>query len=206
MQAIDKLLIALVFTGPHLTLPEFLYATANAVQRGAALELEQSFKRIEISPQHLEMLKVTVPAMQMGVERIFPRLRFGKCFLEIATLFAVLRLACAKRCANPYREALFESVLSSKGAILDRPVAIVLNMVCEHVGEQLDFLEVAITKLAQVGQANVQTVGGNKRIILWYQPSVPKTSPELAINFTWYQPGFPNPQCDINRWLEKTAS
>ena len=143
--------------------------------------------------------------MQIGVESIFPRQHRKKVGFEMVTLFAPLRFACAKHRANPYREASFVFVLPSIGTILDRPVAIVLNMLCEHVSEQLDFLEDAITKLAQVGQADIQTVGGKKHIILWYQPSVPRTSPELAINFTLYQPSFPNPQRNINRWLEKMA-
>ena len=79
-------------------------------------------------------------------------------------------------------------------------------MACEHVAEQLYFLEVAIKKLAQVGQADVQIVCGKTHIIFWYQPSILRTSSELAITFTLYQPSFPNPQRNLNRWSEEMAS
>ena len=108
--------------------------------------------------------------------------------------------------ANQYREASIVFVLPSIGAILDRPVAILLHMACEHVAEQLYFLEVAIKKLAQVGQADVQIVCGKTHIIFWYQPSILRTSSELAITFTLYQPSFPTPQRNLNRWSEEMAS
>ena len=140
--------------------------------------------------------------MQIGVGCIFPRQHCKK----VVTFFAPLKFACAKRRANQYREASIVFVLPSIGAILDRPVAILLHMACEHVAEQLYFLEVAIKKLAQVGQADVQIVCGKNHIIFWYQPSIPRTSSELAITFTLYQPSFPTPQRNLNRWSEEMAS
>ena len=101
VQAIDKIPILFVATILHiLNLQEVLDATAEVVQRGVVLEHETSFSEMEISPQQSELLKVTVLSMQNGVERIFSRLRFGKVGHEIATLFAPLSLACAKRRAK----------------------------------------------------------------------------------------------------------
>ena len=53
MQVFDNIQIP-VSMSLHLTLHEFLDATAEAVQRGVDLEHETSFSAIEISPQQSE--------------------------------------------------------------------------------------------------------------------------------------------------------